>query len=97
MSKLHSRNKPFTLENAPLAQLAEQLTLNQRVVGSIPTRCKFRQSSAAFLARPKTPTSSGESSAHRLFHQFWFPMMAIAFPLIGQEAFSPRPILKTSY
>jgi hypothetical protein len=24
-------------------------------------------------------------------------MMAIAFPLIGQEAFSPRPILKTSY
>jgi len=24
---------------APLAQLAEQLTLNQRVVGSSPTRC----------------------------------------------------------
>ena len=28
------------LEDAPLAQLAEQLTLNQRVVGSIPTRCR---------------------------------------------------------
>ena len=26
-------------EQAPLAQLAEQLTLNQRVVGSSPTRC----------------------------------------------------------
>jgi hypothetical protein len=30
-----ARKKHF----APLAQLAEQLTLNQRVVGSIPTRC----------------------------------------------------------
>src|SRR3954462_7306065 len=27
-------------ENAPLAQLAEQVTLNHWVVGSIPTRCK---------------------------------------------------------
>ena len=27
---------------APLAQLAEQVTLNHWVVGSIPTRCKFR-------------------------------------------------------
>ena len=33
----------FTWENdfAPLAQLAEQLTLNQRVAGSIPARCIF--------------------------------------------------------
>src|SRR6267378_8599204 len=30
--------KPF----APLAQLAEQLTLNQRVAGSIPARCILR-------------------------------------------------------
>jgi hypothetical protein len=27
---------------APLAQLAEQLTLNQRVAGSIPARCILR-------------------------------------------------------
>ena len=31
------RKKAF----APLAQLAEQLTLNQRVAGSIPARCIF--------------------------------------------------------
>src|ERR1700736_70096 len=30
-----------TLKNAPLAQLAEQVTLNHWVVGSIPTRCKL--------------------------------------------------------
>jgi hypothetical protein len=29
---------------APLAQLAEQLTLNQRVAGSIPARCSFSPS-----------------------------------------------------
>jgi hypothetical protein len=29
------------LKNAPLAQLAEQVTLNHWVVGSIPTRCKL--------------------------------------------------------
>jgi hypothetical protein len=29
---------------APLAQLAEQLTLNQRVAGSIPARCTFPSS-----------------------------------------------------
>jgi hypothetical protein len=29
----------FPAKTAPLAQLAEQLTLNQRVAGSIPARC----------------------------------------------------------
>ncbi len=51
---------------APLAQLAEQLTLNQRVVGSIPTRCNSlpRDSASApatfavtaLLFRPKIST-----------------------------------------
>ena len=31
----------FTIAAAPLAQLAEQLTLNQRVIGSSPIRCNF--------------------------------------------------------
>jgi hypothetical protein len=31
----------FPGANAPLAQLAEQVTLNHWVVGSIPTRCSF--------------------------------------------------------
>ena len=34
------RNIFALLPNAPLAQLAEQVTLNHWVVGSIPTRCK---------------------------------------------------------
>jgi four helix bundle suffix protein len=41
---LASRRSPSTLRasflHAPLAQLAEQVTLNHWVVGSIPTRCK---------------------------------------------------------
>jgi hypothetical protein len=32
---------------APLAQLAEQLTLNQRVAGSIPARCILRVASVS--------------------------------------------------
>jgi hypothetical protein len=32
---------------APLAQLAEQLTLNQRVAGSIPARCILRIASVS--------------------------------------------------
>ncbi len=34
-------NPPAGKERAPLAQLVEQLTLNQRVVGSSPTRCNL--------------------------------------------------------
>src|SRR5437868_13135539 len=33
---------PGKMQFAPLAQLAEQLTLNQRVAGSIPARCILR-------------------------------------------------------
>jgi hypothetical protein len=33
------RHLPWNRHFAPLAQLAEQLTLNQRVAGSIPARC----------------------------------------------------------
>jgi hypothetical protein len=36
---------PRLRDKAPLAQLAEQLTLNQRVAGSIPARCIFPFSS----------------------------------------------------
>jgi hypothetical protein len=31
-----------SFQNAPLAQLAEQVTLNHWVVGSIPTRCTLK-------------------------------------------------------
>jgi hypothetical protein len=34
----------WEMQFAPLAQLAEQLTLNQRVAGSIPARCTFSRS-----------------------------------------------------
>ena len=34
-----SENLKSKIAAAPLAQLAEQLTLNQRVAGSIPARC----------------------------------------------------------
>jgi hypothetical protein len=34
-------NLKSKIVEAPLAQLAEQLTLNQRVAGSIPARCTF--------------------------------------------------------
>ena len=53
MSNFRSRSEPdlrdlnfglriSDLFSAPLAQLAEQVTLNHWVVGSIPTRCMFR-------------------------------------------------------
>ena len=38
-------------EHGPLAQLAEQLTLNQQVTGSIPVRLTFRLN-VKFLAAP---------------------------------------------
>lgn len=34
------RTPPADARDAPLAQLAEQVTLNHWVVGSIPTRCR---------------------------------------------------------
>ena len=39
----HPRFADNVVGQAPLAQLAEQLTLNQRVVGSSPTRCTSRK------------------------------------------------------
>jgi hypothetical protein len=40
-------NLKSKIVKAPLAQLAEQLTLNQRVAGSIPARCTIALSSHA--------------------------------------------------
>lgn len=45
----------------PLAQLVEQLTLNQRVVGSIPTRPNARIANVAELVDALDLGSSGET------------------------------------
>ena|SRR6516164_6203513 len=42
LESLHSHIIFPLFKNAPLAQLAEQVTLNHWVVGSIPTRCTIR-------------------------------------------------------
>ncbi len=46
---------------APLAQLAEQVTLNHWVAGSIPARCKTLNSIDIFL-RDRHPTANTESA-----------------------------------
>lgn len=52
----------YVICNGPLAQLVEQLTLNQRVVGSIPTRPTNKQ--------PAIPGSFPFQGAHHLRTQY---------------------------
>jgi hypothetical protein len=50
---------PFLFANAPVAQLAEQGTLNPKVVGSIPTRCIRGSAPVAQLDRAPDYGSGG--------------------------------------
>src|SRR5205085_7316645 len=46
-------NLKSEIAQAPLAQLAEQVTLNHWVAGSIPARCKSPSRTGVFACRPQ--------------------------------------------
>src|SRR5712692_4299231 len=82
-------NKNKTPEPAPLAQLAEQLTLNQRVVGSSPTRgtpfsCKDLHPFDRKIVPPPLPLplparpATGVGSPSQLIHQPGAPATGVA-------------------
>jgi hypothetical protein len=81
---------------APLAQLAEQLTLNQRVGGSIPSRRTNPWNHRGFsvqtgepqVAHPLAQRSSTPVNAHALLLREWTPCLARRAPQLCH-----RPLL----